>query len=389
MNAGAPQSLSGVRTVVFDGHASEAVAAVQSLGRLGADITVVANSPGAVALRSRYAKRWVILEAHDPRFDRLLTSCIDGASDVVILSTEASLVRGAARATSSSARQRCTLPPQFSLELMLDKPRTTRHAESVGIAVPRSTVIDSVDAIASVPQYPVVLKPTRSKVWIDGRVRHLSVCIAQDDRQRRTFLDGMLPIVPVQQQEFVGGRDIAVAVVYERSILRWVFAYERIRTFPREGGVGTYRRTANVDSSLLSAVKRLFDPLEWHGPAMIEFRVPLAEPPLLIEVNPRLWGSVPLAVAAGADFPAAIAALALGRPPPPQPHYRVPLYGRNIVGELRRCRTDNRGEASIVRPVTSAMRELGSVLLGKERWDHFSLTDPRVAVAVIRDALRG
>src|SRR6185369_324392 len=48
----------------------------------------------------------------------------------------------------------------------------------------------------------------------------------------------------------------------------------------------------------------------------------------LMEINPRLWGSVALPIDAGVDFPAGLLLLATAQAVPPQPGYRVPYYTR-------------------------------------------------------------
>jgi biotin carboxylase len=62
---------------------------------------------------------------------------------------------------------------------------------------------------------------------------------------------------------------------------------------------------------LLDHATRLLGALGWTGLAMVEFRVGEAGP-VLMEVNGRIWGSLPLAVKSGADFPLGLAALYLG-----------------------------------------------------------------------------
>ena len=49
---------------------------------------------------------------------------------------------------------------------------------------------------------------------------------------------------------------------------------------------------------------KLLSSLRWHGLAMVEFKYsPAAATGWLIEINPRLWGSIHLAVSAGVEFP--------------------------------------------------------------------------------------
>jgi hypothetical protein len=54
-----------------------------------------------------------------------------------------------------------------------------------------------------------------------------------------------------------------------------------------------------------------------------------------MEINGRYWGSLPLAVAAGADFPWAAFELAARGTPSPTPPPRLGVKSRNFVGDLR------------------------------------------------------
>jgi hypothetical protein len=81
---------------------------------------------------------------------------------------------------------------------------------------------------------------------------------------------------------------------------------------------------------------RLLEALSWTGLAMVEFRVG-EDGPSLMEVNGRIWGSLPLAVRAGMDFPARMAAVFLDGPPPEGPidtTYRTGVRSRNLWLEL-------------------------------------------------------
>ena len=70
---------------------------------------------------------------------------------------------------------------------------------------------------------------------------------------------------------------------------------------------------------------------------MVEFKVG-EEGPRLMEVNGRVWGSLPLAVKSGMDFPAGLADLYLGGPPtedgPPDTSYALGVRSRNLDLEV-------------------------------------------------------
>ena len=81
------------------------------------------------------------------------------------------------------------------------------------------------------------------------------------------------------------------------------FQHERLHE-PPEGGGGTYRKSVPLSPELLKATRRLMKELRYTGVAMAEFKVnPRTGGWVLIEINGRFWGSLPLTIAAGADFP--------------------------------------------------------------------------------------
>jgi len=70
--------------------------------------------------------------------------------------------------------------------------------------------------------------------------------------------------------------------------------HRRIRTFPEKGGVTVYSK-ADYDAGIRDSGAKLLKQLNWNGFAMIEFMYDLEDQTWkMIELNPRLWGSVML-----------------------------------------------------------------------------------------------
>ena len=79
-----------------------------------------------------------------------------------------------------------------------------------------------------------------------------------------------------------------------------------------------YRESIALDPELLARSRALLDRFEWNGVAMIEYKIDEATgTPYLMEINGRFWGSLQLAVDAGVDFPALLAAPGPRRRPGP------------------------------------------------------------------------
>jgi len=70
------------------------------------------------------------------------------------------------------------------------------------------------------------------------------------------------------------------------------YTHQRLRTFPENGGVTVYSKSGS-NKEILDIGAQLLRSLNWNGLAMIEFMQDNASKEWkIIELNPRLWGSV-------------------------------------------------------------------------------------------------
>jgi hypothetical protein len=105
-------------------------------------------------------------------------------------------------------------------------------------------------------------------------------------------------------QEFIpsaGG--IGVSFLMKDGVARASFTHRRLLEFPETGGPSLVRESCH-NQIAESAAQELLGALKWNGVAMVEFRIDSRTgKPVLMEINPRFWGSLPLAIACGVDFP--------------------------------------------------------------------------------------
>ena len=79
--------------------------------------------------------------------------------------------------------------------------------------------------------------------------------------------------------------------------------HRRIRERLVMGGPSTCAESV-YDSKLLDYGLRVLKNLKWHGVAMVEFKKDSIDGEFkLMEINPKFWGSLDLAIASGVDFP--------------------------------------------------------------------------------------
>jgi predicted ATP-grasp superfamily ATP-dependent carboligase len=384
-------SLGGRRVLVLDGHSDASVAATQSLGRAGARVAVASRTHDALAFRSRYAQTQFRQPARTIELAEWIDEIVQAHDfDLVVPSTEASLLAVRELDPESTTRRRAVVTSNRALDETLHKWATVQLAGELGVPVPRSHLISTSHDIPLEASFPCVVKPVRSKVVIDGEPVQKFVKIAFDEATRSLCLRELLVDSPVIEQEYIEGDIVGIEALYDRGEVRWVFAHERLRQLPATGGRSTYRRSIAPPPDALRHATTLLNALGWHGVAMVEFKR-LHGLVTLMEINPRLWGSLPLAIAAGVDFPLGLAMLASGDPLPTQPPYRQDLYMRHIALEplwLRERRHDAREGLPALVPKQRLAAEVWRALTGSERWDHFGLDDWRLGGYLVREAIR-
>jgi len=363
------------RILVLDGTSRAAVEAVQSLGKRGLEVHVAARAD-CPAFRSRWAKRTLTQPStsDSQKFTDWIRALPDEYS-LVVPATGYSLHHLARLPESDPLRRLAVLPAPEALHTALDKARTLDMAARLGISVPASSLRTRRDA-AEADSLPRVLKPICSVLERGHDLTEVFPTLVHDAEQRKEALARLLRHCPVLEQELVPGIGIGVECLYARGKLLWHFAHERLHE-GTGGGLGSgsfYRKSVAAPPELLQAAKALLDELGWHGIAMVEFKYdPESGRYWLMEINPRLWGSVALAIDAGVDFPYGLFCIATDGDPGPQPAYRLPYYTRLVPPDLDWIgRQIRRAGVSRARELLAFLR----VLVGRESWDHFAWTDP-------------
>jgi predicted ATP-grasp superfamily ATP-dependent carboligase len=230
-------------------------------------------------------------------------------------------------------------PPRAAFAAAVDKARLLTLAEEAGFHVAPWRKLDEPAQLRALPagfRFPVVLKSRRSRErdgagWRQGGVFTVrSTQELQRTACRPELAGGAL------LQAFVPGHGEGLFFAVDKGRIRASFAHRRLREKPPAGGVAVCSEAIAVDASLLEPSARLLERLGFHGVGMLELRRGRGARPSLIEMNPRLWGSLQLAIDAGVDFPGWILALhGLGPEPAPTP-YREGVRVRWELGTLDR-----------------------------------------------------
>lgn len=374
--------------LILDADCPAGIECVQSLGRAGAEVFAAATDADALAFRSRYCTQGLIHPAHpDEILSWLIAQDRTHNFTLIIPATERALLVFAHPLCGETLRQKAVVASRASLLRAVDKENVLQLAKGLRIPTPPS-VMASANALPPLPfSFPVAVKPVRSKQMSGDRLLDLRVSYAQNEQELQALLQEA-PSQQFQVQKTVRGRGVGIELLFVHGEPVREFAHERIHELPLTGGGSSYRRSITPPADLLAYSIELLRALEWHGVAMVEWKVDPVDGAYLMEINPRLWGSLALAIDAGVDFPRDLLAVASGEALAPQTDYRVSYYTRDLVRDLNwqiaNLRADHNNPQLLTRPRLQSALEFFRPLALQESWDFFDRHDLGITLERIR-----
>lgn len=321
---------------------------VRELGAAGVPVIAMSHDPHALGLASRHVWRKVI--AGPPRSEAVLAAVRAigqqyGSCSLITVSEANLLWLSAHRADLGCVAP--ALPPAQALAAVLDKQLTLQAARAVGIQVPRTDAPTSFGAIAALAgdfPLPAVLK------WADPNAVSAALAVAGLELIKAEYVYTTAELMAAAQryraigqwpliQQYCPGRGLGQFFFVHQGQVARRFQHLRIAEWPPEGGFSSVcdalPLACHADLQALSAA--LLQRIGWEGVAMVEYRLDEATgQAVLMEINGRFWGSLPLAMHAGAGFALLAHHAALGEPLPTLPPPRNDLRCRMVMTEIKR-----------------------------------------------------
>lgn len=380
--------------LVLDGGHRSSLAIVRSLGQRGVDVHVGEHYSRSLSTFSKYCTDEVVYEnpkSNGRDFIRDLNEILENSSyEMVISATEVTTYPLSYYKDELPDSVIVPFPEWETMVQVADKQLTFDRAKTIGIPIPETyspSTRDEVREIASDLEYPVVIKPQSKITWIDNRPTTLRVTsknYANNLNDLFTTYDEIVDKVgePPLIQEYIPGEGYGVELLRYNGEIQTTFMHKRLREYPITGGASTYRKSV-YDEKLLEPAITLLDGLDWEGVAMVEFRLDERDGrPKLMEINGRFWGSLPLAIAAGADFPFDLYTVAKGGSVSPS-GYDTEVYSRWLFpGDLLWLASSLRNNSGRISTITEF---LGST---RSNYDVLSLDDPYPTIGVTRKLLK-
>ena len=321
--------------IITDPHLEPlALPVIRSLGRRGIYVTCLYKKSdflkhgyigGAV---SRYCRKLIISE--------------DLISDIIELSHHHSVLIPVSNPTIELVARNLSIinevinVPIPSFEIIYkarNKEFLLKHCVEIGVPIPATYFMDDSEDINRVAQnvgFPAVIKFRDEEVDLYPRRAFVNSKEELIREYKRMHRIQAYPLI----QERIKGKGVGFFALYNQYHQpKAIFCHERLREYPLDGGVSALCRSI-YDEKLVRYGSMLLSTLDWYGQAMVEFKLDEEHEPKVMEVNPRFWGSLALAILSGVDFPYLLYKMALEQDIGPITLYKTNVKMRHLGWDL-------------------------------------------------------
>lgn len=174
-----------------------------------------------------------------------------------------------------------------------NKEKLAELSDTLNLKVP--ITFKKVEEISS---FPVVFKPTESSSSKGVKYFYSKIEI-EDYLKINPFKNFVI-------QQFIVGEGVGYSVLAKQGKILYSCGHKRIAEYPVAGGSSTIRAYFE-HKDMTNISKQIIEKTNWSGLAMFEFKHTQSNEIYLIEINPRVWGSINQSIQSGVNFPLLIA----------------------------------------------------------------------------------
>ncbi len=295
--------------LLTDAQERSAPTACESLSRAGYRVGAASSERPAPGQWSRFCDER--FDVPDPRVDsHAFARAVaeigrEGGFNTLISGSDAAVIAISSHRGLFAEEIDLGLPSREVVDACVSKVSLMESAGDAGLAVPETIVCTDRDEALTAAErlgYPVLLKPRRSVFSENGDIRQRGSFLASD----RAALEERLPEfgVPCLLQREARGALFSIGGVVADGELLGLAASRYIRTWPPDAGSVSFSETVLAPPQLLNRVRKLVVATGWEGIFELELIETESGDFAAIDFNPRLYGSLVLAVDAGAPLPA-------------------------------------------------------------------------------------
>jgi predicted ATP-grasp superfamily ATP-dependent carboligase len=368
--------MSNVEIIITDGMWRKSLSVVRALGKMGFDITVFGDSIFTICFWSKYTSRRIYAHSASDSPEhfghKLITHLSSRPGNVKVLIPMEDESMMWASSNRERLKEYCSflLPPHESLLIAQNKSKCLNYANQLGLPIPLTFSYHSFDQFlekirelkAQNKLNDFIVKPVSGRGSLG-----ISYFPESNNLDWSVQWKNFGPLL-IQQRIRSGGDAVGVSLLYDKnSNCIAEFVHKRLHEYPISGGPST-SRIGVLNEDLLNKSKILLEKLNWVGVAMVEWKYDSqSKLPYLMEINPRFWGSLELAVRSGINFPEGYVSGALSRLCTVQNKYSLDLKCRWVIpGDILRFFSQGKSRESIMKFMKGLPEE-------SEEWDRSDL----------------
>jgi predicted ATP-grasp superfamily ATP-dependent carboligase len=330
---------------VLDGHSAAALAITRSLGRAKHWVAVGSNrgidAPAELSRYCRLSTRYPIPSEDASGFvETVLQFARKNEIELIIPVTDFTIAPLSQNRHQFQGVSRLALGPHAAIEVAADKFRTICLARDLEIPVPETILVSSTEDLGRAAanwDFPVVVKDRFSMRWKGNRAVLGSVAYAYSIEDLKTKVGHRLKEAgDVLIQRFIQGAGVGFSCLAAEANVCLPFMWLRVRETDPRGSGSSAQLSIPLMAGVQEASRALIMQAGVGGICMVEFKRPDdGGPPVLMEINARPWGSLPLPIACGINYPLLwVEWLLTGKLPPPRIEYKKGILCRRLVNEL-------------------------------------------------------
>jgi predicted ATP-grasp superfamily ATP-dependent carboligase len=300
--------------IVYGVETQIGLSLIRELGHFGCEVVAVGKSKNSLGLQSKYVTYPFVLvdRREETIIEQLLTiNRLTGAKYLLCVSETDILFFN--RVKEQIAPIVPLIPNQENIDNVLSKEYTALAAEKVGIDSPQGWKIEKLEDLLDIKEqlsYPVILKWSNPHDVIKKahlfkrKIEKIIYCYDYLELERWLRYYAPLEAFPMLQS-YIPGYGLGQFFFMHKGQALLSFQHQRVHEWPPEGGFSSLCQSLSPHehSGLQERSIALLRELAWEGAAMVEYRYdPERDHAVLMEINGRFWGSLPLAYHSQAPF---------------------------------------------------------------------------------------
>ena len=326
-----------INVLLTDGYSRQVLPMIQAFKNLGCSVTAICFSRLDVGYSSRLTNARILSrvqrEDESGRLREIMELLKTQLYDIVVPTTDFSAILLSKNKGCLSSYAYIAVNDWDVLTLASDKYETMKICMQNKIPCTR-TMLDIhsfEDVSTSGFTYPLVIKPKTSYGAIGFHIVH------NEDELHALFNRDSFDIEQMVAQEYIPQTDIqyeAAMYIDIDNTVKTALVFSKNRWFPIAGGASTLNISVE-EPSIVESCSNLLQLINWRGYADIDLiRDPRDGVAKIMEINPRVSGSVKICFLAGVNMAQQILENAMGKIATPFLSYKTGIRLRSMHTDL-------------------------------------------------------